>query len=52
MFIKESTKLLSTGIVRAVLTNNIFLVPVTLVELISVIVFDDRMNQSALKTRQ
>lgn len=41
MSIKESTKLLSTGTVRAVLTNNIILVPVTLVELISVIAFDD-----------
>lgn len=47
--LKESTKLLSTGIIRAVLTNNIILVPVTPVELISVIAFDDRMNQSALK---
>lgn len=39
----------SAYIVEAVLTNNIFLDAVTLVELIFVIAFYDLMNQNALK---
>lgn len=49
--LKEITELLSIDIVKAVLTNNMFLVPVTLVELISVIVFYDLMNGNAFKKK-
>lgn len=51
MSLKVTTKLLSIDIVKVVLTNNMVLVPVTLVELISVIAFYDLMNQNACKKK-
>lgn len=50
--LKETTKLLSIDIVKAILTNNMFVVPVTLVELISVIAFYDVMNQDVFKNKK
>lgn len=50
--LKEITELLSIDIVKAVLTNNMFLVPVTLVDLISVIAFYDLMNRNAFKKKK
>lgn len=46
---RETTELLSRDVVKVLLTNKMFLVPVTLVELISVIAFCDLMNENALK---
>lgn len=47
--LKETTELLSRDVVKVLLTNKMFSVPVTLVELISVIAFCDLMNENALK---
>lgn len=49
MSLKQTTKLLSIDIVKAILTNNMFVVPLTLVELTSVIAFYDVMNQNVFK---
>lgn len=47
--LKETTELLSRDVVKVLLTNKMFSVPVTLVELVSVIAFCDLMNENALK---
>lgn len=47
--LKETTELLSRDVVKVLLTDKMFSVPVTLVELVSVIAFCDLMNENALK---